>query len=70
MQAFVLNENRELEVREVPEPQGNDDNIIVKVKSASICGTSILSFPFKKVRMSVPQIEADFTLTMMLSSFP
>ncbi|NZA37870.1 alcohol dehydrogenase catalytic domain-containing protein [Eubacterium callanderi] len=56
MQAFVLNENRELEVREVPEPQGNDDNIIVKVKSASICGTDMRTFLKGNDKIDVPRV--------------
>lgn len=56
MQAFVLDENRDLVIREVPEPQGSDDNIIVRVKSASICGTDIRTFLKGNSKIDVPRV--------------
>jgi len=39
-----MDENRELVLAERPEPKKTDNNIIVKVRSASICGTDMRTF--------------------------
>lgn len=44
MEAYVMNEERKLELREVPEPIANENNAIVRVKFSSICGTDFRTF--------------------------
>ena len=36
MKAFIMNEDRKLEVATMPDPQPRDDNAIIKVRYASI----------------------------------
>ena len=44
MRAFIMDEHRRLGVADVPEPEKREDNILVRVKSASICGTDMRTF--------------------------
>ena len=44
MKAFVMNEERKLLVQEMPEPVATEDNVIIKVKYASICGTDVRTY--------------------------
>lgn len=44
MKALIMNVDRKMEVVEKPEPAATQDNIIVKVASASICGTDMRTF--------------------------
>lgn len=56
MKAFIMNKNRELEVAERPEPKETNNNIIVRVKSASICGTDMRTFLQGSQKISPPRI--------------
>ena len=44
MKAFIMNEDRKLEVATMPDPQPRDDNAIIKVRYASICGTDVRTY--------------------------
>lgn len=56
MKAFIMNENRELQVSEVEKPTEKEDNIIVQVKSASICGTDMRTFLKGNAKIEAPRI--------------
>lgn len=56
MKALIMNKNRELEVTDRPEPAETDDNIIVKIKSASICGTDMRTFLHGNAKIDPPRI--------------
>lgn len=44
MKAFIINENRELEVKDVAKPELTEKNMIVRTSSSSICGTDMRTF--------------------------
>jgi len=56
MKALILNEDRQMELQEMPEPQKKDNNLIVRVKSASICGTDMRTFLKGNNKIDVPRI--------------
>lgn len=56
MKALVLNEDRQMVLQEMPEPQQKEDNIIIHVKAASICGTDIRTFLKGNAKIAVPRI--------------
>lgn len=56
MRALILNENRQMVLQEMPDPQKKDDNIILRVKAASICGTDMRTFLKGNTKIDVPRI--------------
>ena len=44
MKALIMNENREMVVEDMPVPIPSENNMIVKIKYASICGTDFRTF--------------------------
>lgn len=56
MKALIYNEARQLEVKEMPEPTAKENNIILKVKAASICGTDMRTFLKGHPKIDVPKI--------------
>ena len=44
MKALIMDEERHLIVKDMPKPQEKDENIIIKVEAASICGTDMRTF--------------------------
>lgn len=56
MKAFIMDENRELKVSDVPEPTAKDDNMIVAIKSASICGTDMRTFLKGNAKIAAPRV--------------
>lgn len=56
MQAFIMNEARDLVVSEVAAPTPKDDNIILAVKAASICGTDIRTFLKGNAKIDPPRV--------------
>jgi L-iditol 2-dehydrogenase len=56
MQALIMDENRHMILRDMPRPQPKEDNLIVKVCSASICGTDMRTFLKGNDKINVPRI--------------
>lgn len=56
MKAYVINENREMVVKEMPEPNATENNAIIDVKYASICGTDFRTFTKGNERITPPRI--------------
>ena len=56
MKALIMNEERKMVVADRPEPVGTEDDIIVKVHSASICGTDMRTFLKGNDKIDVPRI--------------
>lgn len=56
MKAFIMDKDRSLKVVERPEPVKTDDNMIVKVKAASICGTDMRTFLHGNAKIDPPRI--------------
>ena len=56
MKAFIMDENRELKIAEVPEPYAKEDNMIVRVRSASICGTDMRTFLKGNAKITPPRV--------------
>lgn len=56
MKALIMNEKRELCVTERPDPKESNDNIIVRVRSASICGTDMRTFLQGNKKIDPPRI--------------
>ncbi|MDT2660744.1 alcohol dehydrogenase catalytic domain-containing protein [Enterococcus hulanensis] len=56
MKAFVMDERRQLVVKEMPEPRLEENNMIVKVKTASICGTDMRTFLKGSDKITPPRI--------------
>lgn len=56
MKAFVMDEKRELVVKEMPKPQLEEDNMIVQIKTASICGTDMRTFLKGSNKITPPRI--------------
>ncbi len=44
MKAFIMNEERKLVVADMPNPTPKDNNAIIKIKYASICGTDVRTY--------------------------
>ena len=44
MKAYVMNEERKMIVKDMPEPIPTESNAIIDVKYASICGTDFRTF--------------------------
>ena len=56
MKALIMDEERRMLVREMPEPTASEDNIIIKVHSASICGTDMRTFLKGNAKITPPRI--------------
>jgi len=56
MKAAVLEELNKIVVKEVPTPEIDDNGILVKVKSCSICGSDIRTFRHGNSRVQTPSI--------------
>lgn len=56
MKAFLMNNNRQLQIDEVENPIAKEDNIIARVRSASICGTDIRTFLKGSDKIDTPRI--------------
>ena len=56
MKALIMDEERRMLVREMPEPAASEDNIIIKVHSASICGTDMRTFLKGNAKITPPRI--------------
>lgn len=56
MKAFIMNEDRKMVVSEMPEPVPKEDNMIIKIKYSSICGTDFRTFTKGNDKIAVPRI--------------
>jgi len=56
MKALIMNEERKLVLADRPMPAETDDNLIVRVRSASICGTDMRTFLQGSTKIDVPRI--------------
>lgn len=56
MKAFIMNENRKLELADMPEPKETENNIIVRVRAASICGTDMRTYLHGNTKITPPRI--------------
>lgn len=56
MKAFIMDENRRLVVTDRPDPRETEDNIIARVRSASICGTDMRTFLHGNAKITPPKI--------------
>lgn len=55
MKAAVYLEKDKIEVREVPKPEVDDDNVLVKVEACAVCGSDIRIFHHGNSRVKPPQ---------------
>ena len=56
MKAYVMNEERKMVIKEMPEPVPKADNMIVKINYASICGTDFRTFMKGNAKITPPRI--------------
>lgn len=56
MKAYIMDENRNLRLVDVPKPEEKEDNVIVKIQAASICGTDMRTFLKGNDKINVPKI--------------
>ena len=56
MKALIMNEDRQLVVKDMPKPAATDENIILKVEAASICGTDMRTFLKGNAKIDPPRI--------------
>lgn len=56
MKAAVYEAIKTITIKDVPEPECTDDNIVIKVKSCAICGTDVRTYNFGKSNIRPPQI--------------
>ena len=56
MKALIMDEERHLIVKDMPKPQEKDENIIIKVEAASICGTDMRTFLKGNAKIDPPRI--------------
>ena len=56
MKALIMDEERHLIVKDMPKPQEKDENIIIKVEAASICGTDMRTFLKGNAKIARPRI--------------
>lgn len=56
MKAFIMDVNRKLRVADMPEPKETENNIIVKVRAASICGTDMRTYLHDNKKIDAPRI--------------
>jgi len=57
MKAYTMTEDRKLLVTKLPDPVKKDDNIICKVRSASICGTDIRTYQHGNMKITPPRVQ-------------
>ncbi|MCL2220746.1 MAG: alcohol dehydrogenase catalytic domain-containing protein [Oscillospiraceae bacterium] len=56
MLAYLLDQNGSISIQNVPEPSPAEQNAILKVKSASICGTDFRTFMHGNTKIDPPRI--------------
>lgn len=56
MKAYVMNEERKMIVKDMPEPIPTESNAIIDVKYASICGTDFRTFTKGNEKITPPRI--------------
>ena len=56
MLAYLLDENGSVSIQNVPEPTPSDQNAIIKVEAASICGTDFRTFMHGNTKITPPRI--------------
>lgn len=56
MKALIMDEERHLIVKDMPKPQEKDENIIIKMEAASICGTDMRTFLKGNAKIDPPRI--------------
>ncbi len=56
MKAFIMDREQKLKLCEMPNPSEKENNIIVKVRAASICGTDMRTFLKGNAKIDVPRI--------------
>lgn len=56
MKALIMDEERKMIVKEMPEPKASDNNIILKIHSASICGTDMRTYLKGNAKITPPRI--------------
>lgn len=56
MKAYVINEEGKMMVKEMPDPLPTEDNMIVDVRYASICGTDFRTFVHGNEKIKPPRI--------------
>lgn len=56
MKAYVIDEARKMQVVEVPQPVPTEDNIIVSINYASICGTDFRTFMKGNEKITPPRV--------------
>lgn len=56
MKALIMDEERKMTVKEMPVPTPSENNMIVKIKYASICGTDFRTFMQGSSKINPPRI--------------
>lgn len=56
MQAYVIDEKRRMRVTTVPQPVPTEDNIIISINFASICGTDFRTFMKGNEKITPPRV--------------
>lgn len=56
MKAYIMDENRNMKVQEMPEPIATENNAIIEIKYASICGTDFRTFMKGNEKITPPRI--------------
>jgi L-iditol 2-dehydrogenase len=56
MLAYVYNGEKDLGLKEVPDPQTKRDSAVIKVNATSICGTDLRTFRFGSGKIKAPRI--------------
>lgn len=56
MKAYIMDVNRNLVIADMPEPDRTSDNIVMRIQSASICGTDIRAFTKGNPKIEPPRI--------------
>jgi len=56
MKAYIMDEERKLKVKDMPEPVPADDNAIMEIKYAAICGTDYRTYTKGNEKINPPRI--------------
>ncbi|KMZ53613.1 alcohol dehydrogenase catalytic domain-containing protein [Dorea sp. D27] len=56
MKAYVMDESRNMKVQDMPEPIATENNAIIQIKYASICGTDFRTFMKGNEKITPPRI--------------
>ena len=56
MKAYVMDESRNMKVQDVPEPIATENNAIIQITYASICGTDFRTFMKGNEKITPPRI--------------